>query len=243
MTRKSGIILLILLCLALGLTALFMPASHKIVRLLFIEDACWTVSWLIFAWTSFRMKRAEFPVQAMTVTLAVEIYLCYHYTVRTSWPFDQWLLINYILWPLSSCLNLVATYLYGRNEFIAGGKRSAFFLRLIPETGIYFLIFWYVAPSFPQQLVMVFFGQTVICMISLYFLTRTLSDYNPGSRSLTGNLFRLAGGGLCLFANSVIWKNEHGSIIYLRILMPLAVTMDAVTVLKIYFDRRRNEIS
>ena len=238
MTRKSGLILLILLCLVLVLTAVFMPASHNIVRLLFIEDACWTVSWLVFAWTSFRMKRAEFPVKALPVTLAVEIYLCYHYTIRTSWPFDQWLLINYILWPLTSCLNLFATYLYGRDEFISGGKRSSFFLRLIPETGIYILIFWYLAPSLPQNLVMVFFGQTVICMISLYFLARTLSDLNPGSRSLTGNLFRLTGGGLCLYANSVIWKNEHGSMTYLRILMPLAVAMDLATVLKISFDRR-----
>ncbi|MES2527977.1 MAG: hypothetical protein V4598_12865 [Bdellovibrionota bacterium] len=241
MTRKSGLILLILLCLAFGLTAWFMPVSHNIVRLLFIEDACWTVSWLIFAWTSFKLKRAEYPVKAMAVTLAVEIYLFYHYTIRTSWPFDHWLLINYLLWPLSSCINLVATYLYGREELVSGGKRSSFFVRLIFETGMYILIFWYAAGSIPQNLVMVFLGQTVIGMISLYFLTRTLSDRDPGSRSLAGNLFRMAGGILCYYANSVIWKDEHGSLAYLRILMPVVMMMDLVTVLKIAFTSQIKE--
>ncbi len=239
MTRYYGNILLILLCLALGLTAFFMPASHNIVRLLFIEDACWTVSWLIFAWTAFSLRRAEFPVQAMPITLAVELYLFYHYTVRTSWPFDQWLLVNYLLWPLSSCLNLIATYKFGRNDFVSSGKRFSFFLRLISETGFYIFIFWYVAPSLPQNLVMVFFGQTVICMISLYFLTRTMADQHPGSRSLTGNLFRMAGAILCFYANSVIWKNEHGSMLYLRILMPMAMLLDSITVLRICLDRWR----
>ncbi len=241
MTRRSGLILLILLCLAFGLTAWFMPVSHDIVRLLFIEDACWTVSWLIFAWTSFRLKKAEYPVKAMAITLAVEIYLCYHYTVRTSWPFDYWLLINYILWPLTSCLNLIATYRYGREEFVSGGKKSSFFLRLFFESGFYLLIFWFAAPNIPQKLVMVFFGQTVIGIISLYFLTRTFSERDPGSRSLTGNLFRMAGGILCFYANSVIWKDEHGSLAYLRILMPVVMMMDLVTVLKIAFTSPTKE--
>ncbi len=237
MTRISGLILLSLICLAMLLVACFMPAAHNVVRLLFIEDACWTVSWLIFAWTSFRLKKAEYPVSAMPITLAVEIYLCYHFTILTSWPFDSWLIINYILWPLTSCLNLMATYLYGRDEFVPGGKRSLFFLRLIPETGIYFLIFWFLGSKLPQNVVMVFFGQTVICLISLHFMVRILADKNSADRSLTGNLFRFAGGVLCYYANSVIWKDEHGSTMYLKILIPLVMLMDLTAIAKICFDR------
>ena len=237
MTRKSGLILLSILCLAMITVAALMPATHNLVRLLFIEDACWTISWLIFAWTSFKLKKAEYPVSAMPITLAVEIYLCYHFTIRTSWPFDSWMIINYILWPLASCLNLYATYLYGRDEFVPGGKRSNFFLRLIPETGIYFLIFWFLGSKIPQNVVMVFFGQTVICLISLHFMVRVFADENPEARSLTGNFFRMAGGILCYYANSVIWKDEHGSLMYLRILIPLVIMMDFATIARICVSR------
>lgn len=237
LTQNPGKIALWALGVTLLLLAFLMPAYQWPDRYLFLEDSFWTISWAIIAWTSFRDKRAGFPPAVITLTLGVELYLCFHYTVVDFWSYHPWLLINYILWPLLSLVNMIAIFRYSRDEFISGGSRNLFIIRLILETGIYFLLFRFLAGKFPKHEIMLYFGQSVIAMISLQFVFMILVRNNLEGQSLTGNVFRLLGGVACYILNST-FRNPD---MYLSIIMPVIVLLDA-SYLVIYFKRwhRRN---
>lgn len=200
------------------LISLVMPVGHWVERIVFLEDACWSFSWLLIAAVAFREERTGFPVAALPITFAVEFYLFCHYTLIEDWPYNRWLLINYVLWPVCTCFNLLAAYRF------TPGEKKVFILKTAGETAFYFLIFFFLAKNVPSESVMLYFGQTVIAMISLQFVWMILQRPDALGISLTGNVFRFAGGLLCYVLNSSIRVPDT----YLRIIMPAVVALDVV---------------
>ncbi len=218
--------------------AILMPVYQWPDRYLFLEDSFWSISWAFIAWASFRDRRAGYPPSVISLTLGVEVYLCYHYTFVDFWSYHPWLLINYILWPLMTLVNTTAIFRFSRDEFVPGGTSKLFFIRLFLETGFYFLIFSFLAGKFPKHEIMLYFGQTVITMISLQFLMMILLRSDLRGQSLPGNVFRFLGGLSCYILNSTFRVPDT----YLSIIMPVIVLLDASYIL-LYLLRRYRRVA
>lgn len=226
-----------LLGLLLLTTALAFPAA-PVERLLFLEDACWTLSWAIIAARAFREKRSGFPPGVISLTLAVELYLFYHYTWITNWPWNSWLLLNYFLWPVMSGFNVVTVISYSRDEFVPGGKITPAILRLMGETSLYFGMFAAIAATLPPHLVMVVLGLTAIFMISLHFVIMAVYRKGISDQSLAGNFFRFLGGVLCFYLNTGERGAYLGSMTYLRYLMTAIVILDLIFLSQLVASKR-----
>ena len=219
--------------------SLSMPVGHFVERIVFLEDACWTLSWLVIAAASFRERRAGYPAAALAMTFAVELYLCLHYTVIESWPYNPWLLVNYVLWPLCTCFNLLANYRLSRTDYVPDGDKRIFLAKLGGEVAFYFLIFCFFATKIPSELVMLYFGQTVILYISLHFLISLIERKDLRGMSFAGNFFRFLGGLLCYVLNSVIRSPDT----YLQIVMPAIVVIDLIFLVLLFVKKRKSAVA
>lgn len=207
-------------------------------KLIFLEDSLWGISWLLIARQSFLSHRSGYPPRAMSITLAVELYLMVHYTFIRPWPFHPLLIVNYIVWPATSLFNLAAVMLYSREELAPDGSIKKCALRVGLEMIGYAFLFAFAARSLPPHLVMAYLGQSVIFIISIHFFVRILQQEDLTGMSLSGNIVRLIAGLLCFYVNFVLRRQELSSQPVLLIMMALSVFVD-LGFLSVYLRKLR----
>ena len=200
--------------------------------LYFFEDSCWTVSWLLIAIASFRNKKAGFAPHIITLAFAVELFLFYFYTIYTLEPL---LKVNYVLWPLTTTLNLIAVYKYSQTEFTAG--KCHFWARFIPELILYLVLFYLWGSQLQASQVMLYLGQTVITFISVAFFIRLFTSPELRGQSFSGNVIRVIGGFLCTYINIILRGPETHDSAYIFTMTILANLFD-VAYLAVFIPRR-----
>lgn len=242
--RSRGVLFTSLVsAVALGLfvATLSVPFTGAGERLIFLEDALWSLSWLLIARASFREHRAGFPPRAIAPALAVELFLVIYYGLLHPWPYRPEFFANYLLWPVTSLFNLAAIALYSREELVANGQPKLFALRFLGELVFYGALFTWASRFLPLHLVMTYLGQMVIFLISLFFFLRLRFTQNTEGISVAGNLTRVLAGGLCYYVNAFVRSEELTGLLFLQVLMPLGLLLDLAFLGGLMRLRRRTQ--